>query len=218
MTPGPSTPVPAARSSATPTASPLPAGVADTPPPAPCQPVPTTSYSAQARPPATSLLGLALAVLACAPAPAPPPARPTPDKRALYGDPALVPTRRGESARDELARAGEIERLLAVDPRLAEIRVHIASRGAGPPEVAIGARVVGDAPVDEAAIASLARAVLGAPEAPVLVHALPAVAAPPPAERPNLPLALALALVGLGASAGITLDRLARRRRARRRR
>ena len=127
-----------------------------------------------------------------------------------------MPTRRGESARDELARAGEIERLLAVDPRLTEVRVHVATRGAGPPEVAIGARVLDGPPLDEAAIAAVARAVIGAPDAPVLVHALPAAPAPLPAERPALPLALALALLGLGASAGVTLDRLARRRRARR--
>src|SRR5690606_7595610 len=46
---------------------------------------------------------------------APPPAEARSDKEALFGDPMLVPSRAGERAREELALAGEIERLIAAD-------------------------------------------------------------------------------------------------------
>jgi hypothetical protein len=54
---------------------------------------------------------LALALLACAPAE---PSRRVgqPDKRELFGDADLVPTREGERIRRELALADELERLL----------------------------------------------------------------------------------------------------------
>ncbi len=51
---------------------------------------------------------LGLLLLACEAPVAPPASPPAPDKRALYGDPALVPTRAGERAREELALAGSV--------------------------------------------------------------------------------------------------------------
>jgi type III secretory pathway lipoprotein EscJ len=53
-----------------------------------------------------------LAMLACVPADPPRPAS-KPDKRELFGDAGLVPTREGERIRRELALADELERLLA---------------------------------------------------------------------------------------------------------
>lgn len=53
-----------------------------------------------------------LAMLACVPAD-PPRATGEPDKRELFSDAGLVPTREGERVRRELALADELERLLA---------------------------------------------------------------------------------------------------------
>ncbi|MBK8264311.1 MAG: hypothetical protein IPK80_23595 [Nannocystis sp.] len=163
------------------------------------------------RPGLAALRLLLLALLAACPAAPAPPRAPRPaDKRALYGDPALLPTRRGELAREELALAGEIERLLADDPTLAPIRAHVALPPEGAPVVVIAAAAD---PADRPRLAAIARAVVPHPQLRVVLHPLPAAA--PPAPPPPLPVhlwPLALALLALGASAGITLDRLRLRR------
>ncbi|MCB9701618.1 MAG: hypothetical protein H6711_06995 [Myxococcales bacterium] len=143
-------------------------------------------------------------------------------KAAIYGDATLVPTRRGERAREELALAGAIEEALALDGRLRAIRVDVRLRDGAPPEALIDLALAGglgdDAEVAaiDARAAAVAQAILGDPAARIT---LDRVAAPPPAAPPatggaRLPLALlVLALLGLGASAGITVDRLLGRRR-----
>jgi hypothetical protein len=141
---------------------------------------------------------------------------PTPDKAALFGDPTLVPTRVGEQARRELARAGEIEAAIAVLPGVDAVRVTVES---AEPEhrVVVTLRASADEASVRRAVAAIVEGVMGR-ERP---HALALIvdATSPDIDRPTgIPLALALALVGLGASAGITLDRLARLRRRRRRR
>lgn len=149
-----------------------------------------------------------LAVSACEPPPRPPPPRAR-DKQALFGDPALVPTRAGERARQELAVAASVAS--AVRGR--------AGRGAPVVEVRLpaggdaGAVVVaGELGLDAEEVARVAEAVAG-PWSAGRVQVFPAVPRAQASEpRPGLPWALALALIGLGASAGVSIDRLARRR------
>ena len=128
-------------------------------------------------------------------------------KAALYGDPALVPTRAGERAREELARAAAVTDALAA-LGAADLRVEVRLPGADDPGAVV---VAGRAPPDvaEAEIRGLVAALCGPWSAAVVRLALrPAAPAGPrgPGEWP-----LRLALVGLGASAGVTLDRLRRR-------
>ncbi|HFE46433.1 MAG TPA: hypothetical protein ENJ18_13225 [Nannocystis exedens] len=155
------------------------------------------------------LLGLALG--ACAPTShrEPPRQRSTLQTKAtLFGDPALVPTRAGERARTELALAGTIREHLAEDPELAILRIHVALPPTRPPQVVISLRGPSERlPQLQNRAETVARAVVGVPETQVTVDLI---AADPAQEPKNAHLRpfLMLALIALGASLGITIDRL----------
>lgn len=137
-----------------------------------------------------------------------------PDKRSLYADAGLLPTREGERARSELALAGEIHaglELIGLGPA----HVDVELRGSKPRAVVV-ARVDPDAELAELEdqVAELAAA-----SVPDLDRAAVHVWLHPRAEsgeprRERAPWALALACLGLGLSLGVTLER-ARGRRAR---
>jgi hypothetical protein len=158
------------------------------------------------------VLSFAIASLACGEPSGHRPAKATAsDKRALYADPMLVPTREGERIRAEIALAGEIEQALRMFPELQDVRVHVETStvptrvavfGAAPTELVTQLR----AHTDE-----VARAVAG--DDIVGVTTIAALDPEPPAREPRLHLVLALALWGLGASMGIAADRFACRRR-----
>ncbi|MEZ4382576.1 MAG: hypothetical protein R3A79_14660 [Nannocystaceae bacterium] len=156
---------------------------------------------------------------AAKPARAAPPANPARAKEALFGDARLVPTREGERARRELALAGAIAEHLAGDPQIRAplVDVTLPERDADPaarPHALVSLQAPADAQVAlRAAIEALCRDVLGDPQASVtILRRDPEPAAPAPAG--HLRPLLALALLGLGASAGVVIDR---RRRAPRR-
>lgn len=156
--------------------------------------------------------GVALAggLLACAPEPRPGPIAAAPDKRALYGDAALVPTRAGERARQELALAGSVAAAVRARAEVGALAVEVRL----PTEDDPGAVVVtGEVGLADASVARIAEGVVGPWSAGrVQVELAPAraVASDPP-RRPGW--ALALALIGLGAAAGISIDRMLARRR-----
>lgn len=160
------------------------------------------------------MTGWALALLAVRPLD--PAATRVLDKEALYGDPALVPTRAGERAREELAIAAAVA---------AAVRAH----GGGAPVVEVrlpagadgGAVVVAGelalAPDDVVRVAEEVAPAWSVGRVRVFARAAaPGVseaACSPDRTGPRWPLGLAL--VGFGASAGIAVDRLRRRRRSR---
>ena len=147
-----------------------------------------------------------------------------PDKARLYGDPGLLPTREGERARREVARAGEIERAVRLLPGVEEVRVDVELEQDGSLRAAaVVARAQAGTRGDiEPATRRIVEVVLG-PDAPAATTVLVAELPPVPEDlEPGLPIVpLALALLGLGVSAGIALERSRRmlgRRRSRRRR
>lgn len=136
-------------------------------------------------------------------------------KRELYGDPALVPTRAGERARAELALADAVRAALAA-LGAGELAVEIRLP-AGPDP---GAVVVAGQPPpgrSEAELRRLVADLCGPWSAAVIRLAFRDDAAGPGAAASGQgggdrgDFALYFALLGLGASAGITLDRLRRR-------
>ncbi len=140
-----------------------------------------------------------------------------PSKEALFGDPSLVPTREGERARVEIALARTIEEHLAEDPQLAAVRAHVTAPAAGPAQVLISFRgPEAGAKAQEERARRIALGILGDRPAQVTIDRVelpPGAQEHAPAqERPLLNLALVLALLALGASAGVSLDRLRRRR------
>lgn len=148
------------------------------------------------------------------PAPARAPAGPR-GKRELYGDPALVPTRAGERARAELALADAVRAALAA-LGAGELAVEVRLP-AGPDPGAVV--VTGQAPPGrrEAELRRLIADLCGPWSEPVIRLVFREGAAGPGAPASGQgrgdrgDFALYLALLGLGASAGITLDRLRRR-------
>lgn len=151
---------------------------------------------------------LLLALVACQPPESRPVRRTSPDTRSLYGDPALVPTPEGERARRDLARAGDLESLLPLD----EPHVVVGHPPDAPEQVLVRGRLRPEADETQVreAILTNARAIFGS-EAKV---GLQLVASDPPAhDRPPLDPLLWMAFIGLGASAGVALDRERRRRR-----
>ncbi|MEZ4452362.1 MAG: hypothetical protein R3B09_23040 [Nannocystaceae bacterium] len=170
------------------------------------------------RSPLAALLVLVLAAAlapACDPGPRPSTRAQAdhPDKERLYGDPTLVPTRAGERAREELALAGEIERLIAEAPEVAEVRAHVrvGDDGGAPTQIVVVARARGGETLDRERCARLALAVVGDDAARVDVDVVSGLASPEgPARDLARELLLALALLALGASAGITVDRARR--------
>lgn len=139
-------------------------------------------------------------------------------KEALFGDPSLMPTRAGERARVEIALARTIEEHLAEDPRLRAVRAHVTSAsGQGEPtQVVISFQGPQEgAQAQEERARELAVGILGDPAAQVTIDRLEAprgAQEPSPAQVRPLSIVLALVLLALGASAGISVDRLRRRR------
>ena len=158
---------------------------------------------------------LALA-LACAPACTEPassgPARVvvSHDKRALFGDPKLVPTREGERLRREIALAGEIEQALRLAPELEDQRV-VVQTDAGTTRIAVFLRI--SSSVSEAEVLERTDAVVTAIAGASTDRSITLAVSPheEPAPSRRLDLALAVALLGLGASMGMTADRMIRR-------
>ncbi|MFO0633416.1 MAG: hypothetical protein U0168_11240 [Nannocystaceae bacterium] len=153
----------------------------------------------------------ALALLAACSEPRSParaPAR-VADKAALFGDPTLVPTRQGERARLELAQAGEITRALLATGRVASVHVDV-ERSEGAARVLVAGAWAPSHEPDEAGIAAIVHAVAG-DDAAIALALAPARATATADGPPLLPLLLAA--LGLGASGGVLLDRIARRRR-----
>jgi hypothetical protein len=151
---------------------------------------------------------LALVVLGCAPPT--PPHRPAskPDKRELFGDASLVPTREGERIRRELAQADELERLLARADVPASVTVSLVE----PASAVVVARTGELAMIQTIAHAALPE--LEASRIHVTVHRPPIHVTAPSVdaaleaesdERRELP-ALVLTL-GLGLALGIALER-----------
>ncbi|WAS97759.1 hypothetical protein [Nannocystis punicea] len=153
------------------------------------------------------LFGAALS--GCAGEPRAPEVRGVRGKRELFGDPALVPTRAGERAREELALADAVVaalRALGGEALAVEVRLPRA----GDPGAVV---VTGQGPPgwDEAATASLVSELCG-PWSAGVVRVAWRGAAPSRPARGAGDLPLVLALVGLGAAGGVTVDRLLRRR------
>lgn len=152
-------------------------------------------------------LGAAAIASACDP-PRPPAIREVRGKRELFGDPALVPTRAGERAREELALGDAVSSALgALGAEGLAVEVRLAD--AGDPGAVI---VTGMGPPgwSEAEAEALVRELCG-PRAGAVRVAWRG-AAPDPAPRRAGDLPLYGALLGLGASAGVAVDRLRRRR------
>lgn len=172
-------------------------------------------------------MSLPLLVGSCASDPdatAPPLRSAAADKNRLFGDPGLVPTREGERARTELARAGEIERAIRILPGVEDVGVDVElGADATLQSAVVVIRTSSDtAERNQEAAQRIVRGVLG-PEGlaatEIVVKSPPAPETLGPTGVPTLPLALAL--LGLGVSAGITLERGRRlwiRRHGRRRR
>lgn len=150
-----------------------------------------------------------------------PPRRPA-DKAALYGDAALLPTRAGERARNEVALAEEIRAAVEALHVVERARVTVAADNSGVPRsaaVVVRARADADLDVLTASATRISRAALGAPELAVEVQVSapsPDEASPEGPEDPAPPTVLLLGVLGLGISLGLTFDRAAsilRRRR-----
>ncbi|MBV1859375.1 MAG: hypothetical protein KUG77_13260 [Nannocystaceae bacterium] len=152
--------------------------------------------------------------------------QPTPrasDKAALYGDAALLPTRAGERARNEVALAEEIRAALETLREVEGARVTVATDDRGAPRsaaVVLRARLDTDTNALEVSATRISRAALGAADLPIEVQvSAPSVdeaSADAPSNRPPLSLLL-LGVLGLGISLGLTFDRavgMVRRRRA----
>jgi hypothetical protein len=160
--------------------------------------------------------GVIALLLACAPAPAPVRPRALADKRALYGDPGLVPTRAGERARQELALAASVTAALRARAGEGPLAVEVRLPAGGDPGAAV---ITGELALAGATATRIAEGVLGPWSAGRVQLELAAPASPPRDEpepttragaRPGWPLALAL--LGLGLSAGVSIERLRRRR------
>jgi hypothetical protein len=138
------------------------------------------------------------------------PSRPTPDKRALYGDPSLVPTRAGERAREELALAGSIEAAVRARAEVGALAVEVRLPAGEDPGAVV---IAGQVALAAEAVVRITEGVAGpwsAGRVQVELGPAPTLADEPPS---RVGWALALALIGLGAAAGVTLDRWIARRR-----
>lgn len=161
-----------------------------------------------------------VALLGCS-QPGASPREATSDKRALYGDPGLVPTRAGERARQELALAASVVAALRARTEVTALAVEVRVPTPGDPGAAV---IAGEMPLDGATVMRIAEGVLGPWSAGRVQIELtrPAAGAVEREEPPASPgrgwpgWALALALVGLGASAGVSIERLRQRRASRR--
>ena len=155
------------------------------------------------------------------------PARAATSKASLYGDASLVPTRAGEHARAELALSAELQRVIETPPGILRVTVSVRLPAApigrsprshsAPTRAVVSVTVAPEVDVDATRydVAALADTWLG-PNAAVqtLITRAPAPPSPDPLPLPML----AFALLGLGATAGVTVDRAFDRRRRRIRR
>lgn len=151
--------------------------------------------------------------------------QPTPrasDKAALYGDAALLPTRAGERARNEVALAEEIRVALESLHAVERARVTVATGERGVPRsaaVVLRARRSTQPEALTASATRISRAALGTPDLTVEVEvSTPDISeASPEGPRDETPSpALLFGVLGLGISLGLTFDRakgLLRRRR-----
>jgi hypothetical protein len=139
------------------------------------------------------------------------------DKAAVFGDPGLVPTREGEQARREAARAGEIRAAVELLGGVDSARVDVEQ---GEEMRALVVIRLADADAREDVVASTQRivdAVLGTDGVRTVIE----VSVPPvedleePTPRSTWPIAIAV--LGLGFSLGVTFDRVRRVLRRRRR-
>lgn len=145
------------------------------------------------------------------------PARPLPqqrrtDKRSLFADASLVPTREGERVRRELALAGELTTALEL-LELGPVHVNVELQ-TGHSSAVVVAQLPANAVSEQldADITQLAAAIVPKLEASQIHVWLRPSAEPPPPKR-DRSWALILACLGLGLSLGVTLER-ARARRA----
>ncbi|MEM9460458.1 MAG: hypothetical protein AAGF11_40190 [Myxococcota bacterium] len=140
----------------------------------------------------------------------------TTDKAALFGDPSLVPTRRGERAREELGQADAITRALTVLPPVqqAHVDVELPDRAKrGPPRVLAVIRV--DHGSDRAALQDRAERIastVAGPDATIEALVVPGETAPVDPAAPT-PWPLLLGVLGLGYFAGMLVERARRVRR-----
>ena len=150
------------------------------------------------------------------------PTRRASDKAALFGDAALLPTRAGERARNEVALAEEIRVALEALHAVERARVTVATNHGGAPRsaaVVVRARANTDTDALTASATRISRAALGSAELAVEVQVSAPGVDEPPEDAPKgaAPHALLLfGVLGLGISIGLTFDRAAgiiRRRR-----
>lgn len=118
------------------------------------------------------------------------------DKQALYGDPALVPTREGERVRRELMLAGELERLLAH----ADVAASVAVSLLGPGHALIVAHAD-----DQGRVMAIARASL--PDEEVAEVELVLVPTRPEPAPERSPLPYVVVALALGLSLGVAGER-----------
>lgn len=152
---------------------------------------------------------LAGALAGCGAPPPSPRAAARADKRTLYGDAALVPTREGERARRELALSGQIVAALNVLPAIEEVAADVELGGDPSPRVVVVVRTTGAHDPDrlqplKSQVDAIARAIVGAAE----IHVQVAAPEPTPPPAPDRTPVLALALLGLGVSVGVAIERV----------
>lgn len=164
-------------------------------------------------------IALGLLVPGCSTPPidrSPPAVAATTDKAALFGDPSLVPTRRGERAREELGQAETITRALALLPAVEQARVDVERPDRatdGPPRVLAVIRV--DPRTDRAALQDRAERIastVAGPDATIEALVVPGEAAPVRPAAPT-PWPLLLGVLGLGYFVGTLVERARRVRR-----
>ncbi len=133
------------------------------------------------------------------------------DKRSLFGDPTLVPTREGERMRREIAYAGELEATIAALPSVAQARVNVRSAADNAPHITVVAHT--HHRLDASTLAKLKGTINGlgvsivpraTPQNFVIALATPVLVP----HGPRLAWPLALALLGLGVSLGVAAERI----------
>lgn len=142
---------------------------------------------------------------------APPMARPA-DKAAMYGDPALIPTRSGERARAEVALAEEIRVALETLHEVESARVSVRTLDGETPHSA--ALVLRGHPGSSslglrARATRIAASILGSTRAELTVEVSVAQVEATQDDTPPRPLIL-VAVLGLGFFLGLTFDRMRR--------